>query len=360
MSDPHAALPERVIHAIAPIRVCDNGGWTDTWFAGRGKVLSIAVSPCVEVQISVHRGAPQRRRITINAENYGERYTIAEPNGVYDKHPLIEAAMDYSSIPEDVSIEVAIFSECPPGCSTGTSAAVSVALLAALDTLTPGRMTPYQTAMAAFHVETRLLGQQCGIQDQIASAHGGINFIDMHQYPHASVSRIHIPEPLWWELESRLVLIYVGSSHSSSRVHQMVIRALEGAGMDSPELEVLRRCAEQAKEALYAGDLRELGRSMERNTAAQGDLHPGLVGPHHRAVIGIAREFGAWGWKVNGAGGDGGSVTLLSPPDRTRRREMVRAILAACSAYRHIPALLSPHGVRVWETPCPAAPLTFH
>ncbi|MFN7996570.1 MAG: hypothetical protein U0Q18_23365 [Bryobacteraceae bacterium] len=343
--------PDRVVNSIAPIRVCDNGGWSDTWFARRGKVFSIAVSPYVEVQMKVYERAEGRARITIHAENYGEHYAIEEPKGIYDKHPLIEAALDYASIPQHVAIEVTIFSEAPPGCSTGTSAAVSVALLGALDTLTPGRMTPYQVAMAAFHVETQLLKQQCGIQDQLAAAHGGINFIDMHEYPHASVSRIEVQPAVRWELESRLVLIYVGSSHSSSDVHRMVIRSLEHSGMESPKLDVLRRCAEQAKEAVYAGDLQELGRSMARNTDAQADLHSDLVGPHHRKAIEIAREFGASGWKVNGAGGDGGSVAILSHPDRACRREMIRAILQSDTRYRHIPALLSDHGLRVWEAP---------
>jgi D-glycero-alpha-D-manno-heptose-7-phosphate kinase len=43
--------PIKVIHARAPIRVNDIGGWTDTWFAGEGKVLNLAVMPAVEVQI---------------------------------------------------------------------------------------------------------------------------------------------------------------------------------------------------------------------------------------------------------------------------------------------------------------------
>ena len=346
-------LPDRVINSIAPIRVCDNGGWTDTWFARHGKVFSIAVSPYVEVQMKVYLRAEGRARITIHAENYGERYTIAEPQGVYDKHPLIEAAMDYAALPRDVAIEVAIFSEAPPGCSTGTSAAVSVALLGALDTLSTGRMTPHQVAMAAFYVETQLLKHQCGIQDQIAAAHGGINFIEMYEYPHASVSRIDIPSALWWELESRLVLIYVGSSHSSSEVHRKVIRGLERSGMDSPSLEVLRQCAEQSKDALYSGDLEELGRVMVRNTEVQAELHGDLVGAHHRRVIEMAGAFDAAGWKVNGAGGEGGSVVILSHPDRSRRREMVRAILAEDARFRHIPALLSHYGLRVWEAPRP-------
>ena len=47
----------RVINSVAPIRICDNGGWTDTWFAGHGKVFNIGVYPYVEVQIEVFRRA---------------------------------------------------------------------------------------------------------------------------------------------------------------------------------------------------------------------------------------------------------------------------------------------------------------
>ena len=35
--------PRRVINAMAPIRICDLGGWTDTWFAETGAVFNIGV-----------------------------------------------------------------------------------------------------------------------------------------------------------------------------------------------------------------------------------------------------------------------------------------------------------------------------
>ena len=51
---------------------------------------------------------------------------------------------------------------------------------------------------------------------------------------------------------------------------------------------------------------------MVENTDAQTQLHSELVGADAQAIIGCAREHGALGWKVNGAGGDGGSLTLLT------------------------------------------------
>ena len=87
---------------------------------------------------------------------------------------------------------------------------MTVALIGALDCLTPGRMTPHEVAFAAQQIETEMLRQQCGIQDQLCSAYGGINYIEMYMYPHASVSPIQVPNSIWWELERRLAACLPG------------------------------------------------------------------------------------------------------------------------------------------------------
>ena len=340
----------RIVNSVAPMRICDNGGWTDTWFARQGKIFNIAVYPYAEVQMHVYKHSAKQARITINAENYGERYMISKPGGSYEKHPLLEAAIDYMHIPDNVDIEVSIYSEAPSGCSTGTSAAVSVALIGALDTLTPGRLTAHEVALSAQKIETELLGQQCGIQDQIASAYGGINYIDMYEYPHASVSQIRVSEKIWWELEHRLSLIFVGHSHSSSEVHRKVIQKLEGLGSETPVLSVLRQTAQRSRDALYAGDLQTLGEIMIDNTEAQRNLHPDLVGPKHQSIIDIAARNGAIGWKVNGAGGFGGSLTILNGTSQVDKRAMIHKILEEDPDFKEIPVNLCPFGLRVWQS----------
>ena len=80
--------PLRIINSVAPIRICDNGGWTDTWFAGHGKIFNIGVYPYAEVQLAVYRDGEQEDRIIINAENYGERYAVV-PEVRWNKHPLL-------------------------------------------------------------------------------------------------------------------------------------------------------------------------------------------------------------------------------------------------------------------------------
>jgi D-glycero-alpha-D-manno-heptose-7-phosphate kinase len=344
-----SATPIRRITAVAPIRICDNGGWTDTWFAERGCIFNIGVYPYAEVQVEVWPREAQADRVVLCAENYGERYVVTPEGLGWDRHPLLEAAIRRMGVPEDVALGITVFSEAPAGASTGTSAAVTVALIGALDRLTPGRLTAHEVATTAHAVETEMLGQQCGIQDQLCSAYGGINYIEMHRYPHAAVSPVQVPNAIWWELERRLALVYLGKSHSSSAVHAQVIRELKDSGADCAKLEDLRRTAPRSKDALCCGDFEELGRAMTDNTEAQARLHGELVGADARRVIDIARSFGAVGWKVNGAGGDGGSVTILAGGSSLEKRAMVRRIEESNPLYKSIPVYLSRFGLRVWE-----------
>jgi D-glycero-alpha-D-manno-heptose-7-phosphate kinase len=336
----------RVVNAVAPIRVCDIGGWTDTWFARHGAVFNIAVYPYVEVQVEVADHAEAEKRVTIAVENFGHTYAINPERIVYDKHPLIEAAIDVMRLPPSMALRINIFSDAPPGASTGTSAAVSVALIGALDAIVGGELGPHEVAGLAHFIETKKLGLQCGIQDQLASAYGGMNYIAMHEFPSSRVTPIRIPNPVWWELEHRLAVIYIGRPHSSSALHMKVIEGLgENAHADA-RLERLRTLAAAARDAVCAGDFPALGRVMNDNTDVQRALHADLVCPKMEEIIGIAREFQTLGVKVNGAGGDGGSITILTDGDMSKKRTMLRTL--AEHSFTSLPLYLSRQGLRVW------------
>jgi D-glycero-alpha-D-manno-heptose-7-phosphate kinase len=333
------------VNAVAPIRICDIGGWTDTWFAGHGTIFNIAVYPYVEVQIVQHEKGG-KGEITIRLENFDKAYSLDPKNISYGAHPLIDAAIDSLGLPPDIALEVNVFSSAPPGASTGTSAAVAVALIGALSGIAGQQLTAYETASLAHAVETEKLHLQCGVQDQLASAYGGINYIQMQEFPHASVSQIQVPNPIWWELENRLALVYIGTPHTSSDIHRKVIEGLGDGASTDPRLERLRHLAAQAKQAVIRGDFESLGRVMNENTEAQRKLHPGLVCAKFEKAIEIAGRFKALGCKVNGAGGDGGSITLLGNGDASMKRRMLDAV--AQEGLIPIPIYLSRFGVRVW------------
>lgn len=339
-------MSDRVITATAPVRVCDVGGWTDTWFAGTGAVFSIAVEPVVEVQVRVApaRGGPE---VVVAAPDLGQRsaFDVGAAPGTL---PLLEAACEQAVVPGGCALEVTVRAGVPAGCGTGTSAAVVVALLGALDRLTPGTLPPAELAAAAHLVETERLGQQSGVQDQLAAAFGGINLFDV-RYPSARVTRIEVPEPELADLGARLALVWLGHPHRSSEVHEEVIARLSATGSGAPELDALRSAARSAALAAAAGDLAGLAAAMRSSTEAQRSLHPALVSDQAQALFDVAAAAGAIGWKVNGAGGDGGSLTLLAGPDPGATEALVAAVTALPGGHSVIPVRLASRGLRVTD-----------
>lgn len=340
--------PLTTIRASAPTRICDMGGWTDTWFAEHGTVLSIAIEPRVHVELTTYPADGVRPMIVIDARVFGDRYS---PDGIADRrwgiHPLLEATIAEVGIPDDVAVEIVIDSEAPYGASIGTSAATCVALVGALDALTPGRLTPEEMAHTAWRVEAEQLGQQSGVQDQIAAAHGGINLIHIHAFPDATVEPVLVDPAVVQELERRMLVVYLGAPHRSSAIHEMVIAELTNAGPHAEPLEALRRTAVPSAVALRAGDFEALGRTMLANTEAQRMLHEDLVGRLATLVIETASRHGAIGHKVNGAGGDGGAITLLTNGDDHASRRLIDAVTAIGYGCAVLPFRVSADGVRV-------------
>ena len=216
--------------------------------------------------------------------------------------------------------------------------------------MTPGRLTPLQVAAAAHRLEVDTLGIQSGVQDQLCAAYGGINYIEIAEYPTASVLPVALADAVRRELERRLTLLFLGRAHVSSAVHDQVIAELRSQGVQAPRLERLRQTAQRSRDALSIGDFDALGRAMIDNTGGQEALHASLVSDDARLAIEVARRHGAIGWKVNGAGGDGGSLTLLSNGMAAAKHALVRALEGAKSTFRVVPIRLSRRGLRVWES----------
>jgi D-glycero-alpha-D-manno-heptose-7-phosphate kinase len=120
-----------------------------------------------------------------------------------------------------------------------------------------------------------------------------------------------------------------------------------GADPEShPALKELRRLATRCKEVMLAGDFQVLGSIMTANTDVQRTLHPDLVCRDFEQIIATARRYDCLGCKVNGAGGDGGSITILTDGDMRKKRRMIEALQE--DGYSHLPVYLSRLGLRVW------------
>jgi D-glycero-alpha-D-manno-heptose-7-phosphate kinase len=328
------------IRTTAPVRVADLGGWTDTWFAGAGRVCSVAMEPGAFVDILLADAAGP---ITLIVGSTGERYsfTVGDQPG---RHPLLEAAIAAMPIKSAATIEVG--ADVPPGSGLGTSAAVVVALLSGLAAARGMSLSPDELAAMAHGVETGL-GLQSGVQDQWAAAFGGVNDLTV-DYPNVFRREVAIDAETAGELSRRLMTVYLGTPHDSSQLHEEVITAL---AMSHPgnTFRRLREAAEDGARALALGDFSRYGAAIIDNHEAVRQLHPGLIGKQADMVIGLARACGALGWKINGAGGEGGSITLLGP-QMPHALSALRQSLGLLSESRVLDLMYTPHGVRTTVT----------
>jgi len=333
--------------ARAPVRFCDLGGWTDTRIVPKGAVLNVAARLYTYVTLTVKEG---QSGITLESLDTEERVSFqdirrVEYDGVLD---LLKAAVARAGIETHQSgvysirreVNVQVRSDAPPASGLGSSAALGVAAIGALSGYNGRQLLPHEVARESQLLEVQELKLEAGVQDQLASAYGGVNFMEV-EYPNARVLPVPLRPAVRCELEDRFVLVYTGRSHFSSGMHQKVISE---AARHRGDFDDLARAAVLGKEALMAGDLDAFAAAMNANWSAQKRLHPEITTPEIEALHHAATAAGAAGFKANGAGG-GGTVTILARRNHTHL--VARAV--AGLGMTVLPSQIDTTGLQVWE-----------
>jgi D-glycero-alpha-D-manno-heptose-7-phosphate kinase len=333
--------------ARAPVRFCDLGGWTDTRIVPQGMVLNFAARLYTYVSLRVKEG---NSGLTLESLDTDERCQFQdvrriEYDGVLD---LLKAAVARSGIElrrgglyhTRWEVTVQVRSDAPPASGLGSSAALGVAAIGALAAYGRRHLLPHEVARESQLMETQDLKLECGVQDQLGSAYGGVNFMEV-EYPNARIFPLPLTPSVRCELEDRFVLVYTGKSHFSSAMHQKVISE---AGQHQRNFDDLAKAAVAGKEALLAEDLEAFGAAMNANWDAQKGLHPDITTPEIERLHRAAFDAGACGFKANGAGG-GGTVTILA---KRNHSHLVRRAAAELGMLV-LPSLIDNTGLQVWE-----------
>ncbi len=330
----------KVVFSRAPVRICDIGGWTDTWFYPNGAVFNI----CVDLYSYVRIVPSSDNSIKIVSENLNLQTKIDNLSKIeYDGNlDLLKSAVKRMRIKKGVKIFVR--TEAPPGCGTGTSASVAVALIAALAKFSGINLHNEEIAILAHKLEVEELKLESGVQDQFATAFGGINFMNI-SYPSVKITSIPINKEKICELENQLILVFI-SSRSSSEMHKAVIKNYKKGDLKTlKSFEIIKNCAYDMKKAINSKDLAYMGELMNKNWSAQKSLHQLMANPFINKAELISFNSGALGFKLNGAGG-GGSATVLADIGRVYsiKKNLIK------EGFKILPAKLDFNGVQTWVT----------
>ena len=349
-SDPDVWLPRRQhrtdadvdeVRVSCPVRVSLGGGGTDVLrYAERfgGEIVSVAVDRSISLRMRrrprgdsrVHwspaspvQGSPHPLRLIVRV------LQVADPDCVYD---------------------VWLSSDRQFGSGLGTSSALVVSLLVALETFHGRRLEPVGRAVTAYVVERVLLGEPGGLQDQLAAAFGG-----GHHYRFSSLQDVRA-EPLTGGLDTiidSLVLVDSGiSRNSADALAGQLGRLAAGRSRTLRDLHRIRDLVPEFVSAIRAGDVHRFAACTRSAWSAKTSLEPslrrGALGELMRAGLGA----GAVAGRVLGAGGGGHTVFVLPPG---RRAEMMPG-LAAALGRDVVPVTLARSGARVEPRGSPPFP----
>ncbi len=317
----------------APYRISFFGGGTDydTWFNRHGGVfLSSAIDHHVSIIL--------RRKPALDSHQYRIVWRMLEDVNRVDhiQHPFVRAALARRNF--DTGLDVVYFGDLPHGSGMGSSSSFGVAFLTALNQLMNISQTPHEMAQEVYEIERNILQETVGIQDQMASAHGGFNFGEIAQDGTVSITPIAISQDRLVELNSRLLLIFTGLSRHASEIASAQIDL-----MDTKEqhLKQMTDIAYRARKVLESDeDLDHFGELLNQTWTLKRQLSPLIETDIANSIYEKATKHGAIGGKLLGAGG-GGFMCFYIADGRYEE------VSDALSEYGQMPFKLAERGPRM-------------
>ena len=302
-------MPDRaVVVSKTPFRVTFAGGGTDLpeFYRKFGPGACVAGSINKGIYIMVVENFVQSEirvsyRITEDA-----RRSVDEIS-----HGSIREAMRLLRIPSGIQVITA--TQMPSrGTGLGSSSSCAVGVLNALHAWRGDHVGPRQLAREAVRIERDILRELGGIQDQYTAAYGGLNLIKVDRDDSVSVQSLNVDHDGLEALNQYLMMFFTGVERSSAAIHE---RQTKGVEEHLDEYHRMRELAMETASAIEKADYVELGRLMDENWELKRRLSDGVTNPTIDHWHAVAKENGALGGKLMGAGG-GGFLFFLVPPDR--------------------------------------------
>ncbi|MEO7704032.1 MAG: GHMP kinase, partial [Thermoflexales bacterium] len=216
------------------------------------------------------------------------------------------------------NLAIFISSEIPPGTGLGSSSSVTVALCKAISAASGRPLSKEELARLACEIEIGKLGKPIGVQDQYASAYGGLNWMTFGP-DGVTVEPVRLATQTLMRLESKLLLMFTGESHDSSEI--LARQRSSSAEQDPGVIEALKATQVLAKTGLaclQTGDLDRFGALLDEAWQHKRQFAPGVTNARIDHCYAVARNNGALGGKIAGAGG--GGFLLLYCEDSTAPR----------------------------------------
>jgi len=288
-----------------PFRISFAGGGTDLpefYRREYGAVVSTAINRYMYIIVN------QRFTDAIRVSYYARTEIVDSVDEI--RHPLVREALKLVGI--DRGIEIASVADVHAGAGLGSSGSFTVGLLNALYAYKGVLKPAAELAREACRIEIDILGEPVGKQDQYIAAYGGLRYFQFNSDESVTTEPIIWPPEYKVELEQNLLLLYTGDIHEASSILQE-----QKEKMRQPDKMVslvkMRDMAVNLKDQLNSKAKADIfGDILHHGWQLKKELASGISNDKIDECYQRARDAGALGGKVLGAGG-GGFLLLYCP-----------------------------------------------
>lgn len=297
-----------------PFRVPLGGGGTDlpSYYSKYGGfIFSAAIDKYMFISIN------QPIVDDLIRVKYSKSETITSVDEV--QHDIVREALKLLGFKNGV--EIVSMADIPAGTGMGSSGSYTVGLLNGLHTLKRDSLKLQDLAEEACKIEIDILGKPIGKHDQYIAAFGGLTCFEIKKDGIVKVCNTQISHATIDELEKNILLFYTGISRDANEILSSQSKATEKDDMlvvDS--LHKIKEIGYQIREAFEEGNLAKFGYLLDKHWQTKKNLSGKVAHARIEKLYEKAKESGALGGKIMGAGG-GGFFMFYCEEHRNRLRK---------------------------------------
>lgn len=300
----------------SPMRITLGGGGTDlpSYYREHSGFL-IAAAIDKYVYITLHE--------TFFPELIIKYSKLERVNSIEEiQHPIIRTAMQLTGMPNS-GLEICSMADIPAGTGLGSSGSFTTALLKAFHVYRNQMVPPGELAEQACHIEMDLLHEPIGKQDQYIAAYGNITCFRFLPNDQVQAWPLGLAAETLHNLEDSLMLFFTGYSRPASEVLQEQDTKSKQYDADMiANLHYVKELGRQSQQALEQGDLHHFGELMHTHWEHKKKRSGKMSNPKIDEWYELARQNGAIGGKLIGAGG--GGFLMFYVEDKMRMRRVMR------------------------------------
>lgn len=304
-----------MIIARSPFRISLGGGGTDLpsyYREHEGFVVAAAIDRYMYIMA-------HRRFVRPIFLKYSKLELVDRVDDI--EHPIIREALKLVGISEH--LELASMADVPAGTGLGSSGSFTTALLKALHTYQRRAVLAQELAQQACDIEINRLGEPVGKQDQYIAAFGGLTCFTFHRDETVTAEPLKIDQETLYNLEDNLLLYFTGLSRSAGAILKDQDARTRRADTSVVEnLHYVKEMGLRSRELLEKGDLVGFAELMHEHWEHKKRRASSMSNPGIDRWYALARDNGAVGGKLVGAGG--GGFLMLYAADKVRLRQAMR------------------------------------